>query len=61
MLNIDWDLLRKQKATLLEEIQLAESGDTPDVADDLTGILHLIDAIQDEAAEEFGEETVFGS
>ena len=57
---IDWELLRKQKATLLDEIALALSGELPETAEHLEGICGLIDHIQDTAAETLGEEVVFG-
>jgi len=56
MKNLDWEALRKQKLTLLNVIDTV-SGTTEE---DLTGIVHLIDHIQDEAAKQVGEETVFG-
>lgn len=58
MKNIDWNLLRSQKLTLIQTIGVS----APTVAEDLTGILHLIDCIQDEAAanSEIGINTVFG-
>lgn len=56
MLKVDWALLRSQKRTLLQVIET--SYDT--VADDLTGILHLLDALQDEAAAKYGSDAVFG-
>lgn len=51
ILNIDWALLRSQKAYLLN---LPE-------CDELNGIISLIDAIQDEAVDsgEFSEQEVF--
>lgn len=56
--SIDWDLLRSQKLTLIQTIGISP----PTVAEDLTGILHLIDYIQDEAAanSEIGIKAVFG-
>ena len=54
-MNIDWTLLRQQKLDLLAVIGLAESGwdiITPSQTSSLTGILHLIDGIQDEAVEQ---------
>ena len=58
MHNIDWALLRSQKLTLVQVINAMP----PTVAEDLTGILHLIDAIQDDDAanSEIGIEAVFG-
>ncbi len=57
-MNIDWALLRSQKLTLLQVISVSP----PTVAEDLTGILHLIDNMQDEAAanSEIGLKAVFG-
>ena len=47
--NVDWDLLHQQKLTLLaiRERQRPASGEH----DALSGIIHLLDALQDEAAE----------
>jgi len=53
--NIDWKLLRIQKQVLLDMIQQHPS------VDELDGVLHLIDYIQDEAAQQIGDEkVVFG-
>lgn len=59
--KIDWALLRKQKLTLLEIIDQVEADCRWERAEDLTGILHLIDAIQDDAVDsgEFTEHEVF--
>ena len=48
--NVDWDLLHQQKLTLLaiRERQRPASGEH----DALSGIIHLLDALQDEAAED---------
>ena len=56
--NIDFKDLKKQKKTLLEVISRAE---TQKEADNLNGILHLIDSIQDIAVDEYDykEKTVF--
>lgn len=56
---MDWTLLRKQKHTLLSTINNANSEEK----EDLMGILHLIDALQDEAVAkgEADEEEVFGN
>ena len=52
--NIDWKLLRKQKRTLLKTIiEMDKGDDNPDV-DDLDGILHLIDNLQDYAVDVLG-------
>jgi len=60
--HIDFTTLRSQKTTLLETINFLEksgikwheSVDTQQIIDDLTGILHLIDSIQDYAVDELG-------
>ena len=54
--STNWALLRSQKLTLIQVIGVSP----PTVAEDLTGILHLIDALQDEAAELVGSDIVFG-
>lgn len=58
MKNIDWNLLRKQKRSLLKTINNVNS----EGKDDLVGLLHLIDHIQDDAVEtgEATEAEVFG-
>lgn len=54
--DIDWALLRSQKLTLIQVIGVSP----PTVAEDLQGILHLIDDVQDEAAQRLGDDIVFG-
>jgi len=53
--NVDWELLREQKEWLISTNSFirykTELGD---------GLLHLLDDIQDQAAEVLGEEAVFG-
>ena len=46
--DVDWDLLHRQKLTLLKlrEHQPEDSGE----ADALSGVIHLLDALQDAAA-----------
>lgn len=58
LLNIDWKVLKEQKQVLLAAISHVGEGV---IADNLTGILHLIDAIQDYAVDGLGikEDTVF--
>ena len=55
--KIDWKMLKFQKLILLRVIKK-----NPDHAEDLRGILHLIDGLQDFAVGEAGypEEDVFG-
>ena len=62
MKNIDWELLKKQKLSLLETITYLEKNSLPkDFTDDLTGIVHLIDSLQDYAVDDCGleEDQVF--
>jgi hypothetical protein len=57
-MNTDWKMLREQKQTLLNVIGAADTT----AQEHLTGILHLIDSIQDSAAgnPNIGAEIVFG-
>ena len=57
--EMSWPLLRDQKQTLLETIA---SVDSIEAKDHLSGLLQLIDAIQDYAVDEYGlsETKVFG-
>lgn len=52
--NPDWDQLRRQKTLLLE---------IPDESDELSGLVSLLDYIQDQAVESeiWTEEEVFGT
>jgi len=57
--NIDWTDLRPQKASLIKAIEFFErvkinikSDENPQMIADLTGILHLIDGLQDYAVDE---------
>jgi hypothetical protein len=52
--RIDWQQLRMQKETVLK---LANKETTE--SEHLTGILHFIDTIQDDAAKTLGDEIVF--
>ena len=56
--NIDWRQLRAQKADVVVRIDIAKAAGRN--IDDLRGLLHLLDHIQDQAAEVLGEEAVFG-
>jgi len=60
--NPDWQQLRIQKLTLLILIEEAENNDLTKRKDDLTGILHLIDYIQDQGVGSglWAEGKVFG-
>lgn len=59
--NIDWAELRKQKCELLQVIYEEKKG-KGNSAENLIGILHLLDGIQDAAVDEYGldEILVFG-
>ena len=62
--KINWELLKKQKKTLLSAIEKASGTgwDNDAYIDDLNGILHLIDSLQDYVVDELGvdEINVFG-
>lgn len=49
--NIDYPLLREQKQTLLKVINRAKAYRYTQEEEDLTGILHLIDGLQDNAVD----------
>ena len=59
-MRVDWKMLRKQKLDLLNVIVIRDIGGKQ--LESLQGILHLLDALQDEAVEqgEASEEEVFG-
>jgi hypothetical protein len=57
--DVDWEWLRKQKEKLAFAIIVGRETGLPAV-DDLEELLHLLDSIQDQAADILGEETVFG-
>ena len=57
--DFDFSLLREQKQVLLRVITEAERINDSTTAEGLTGILHLIDQIQDVVADEFGDTYVF--
>ena len=50
LMNVDWDLLHEQKLVLLEMLNSIPRDSTAGQA--LFGTIHLLDALQDEAAEE---------
>jgi hypothetical protein len=52
--SIDWTALRTQKTSLLATIEFLEKNKVPQLPEDLDGILHLIDALQDYAVDELG-------
>ena len=64
--KIDWTDLRGQKTTLLQTIDFLEKSgikfdetvDVKQITDDLTGILHLIDSLQDFAVDEMGVNSI---
>lgn len=57
--NMDWKALRRQKKHLLQVIGHYDGVPT-NISASLDGILHLIDYIQDEAAQQIGSRAVFG-
>lgn len=62
--SIDYELLRKQKATLLSLADIEQKGKREESAKDLLGIVSLIDAIQDHVVDDLKlltPEQVFGS
>ena len=56
-LDIDFSLLRQQKERIVNFACQETNGS---IKADLDGIIHLIDAIQDEAAKQLGEKVIFG-
>jgi hypothetical protein len=52
--NIDWFLLKRQKETVLNLMNMFENDER--ISDDLEGILNTIDGIQDYAVDELGVE-----
>ena len=64
-LNIDWGLLRKQKQLLLEFLNSESPTDFADVwnnsdgQDLVDGLVNILDYLQDQAAEQLGEEIIF--
>ena len=58
--NVDWAMLGKQKETLLAAIPIIKKNHPRLDSEDLRGLIHLIDSLQDQAAEIIGKEIVFG-
>jgi uncharacterized lipoprotein YmbA len=62
-LNVDWKLLQDQKGELLKlrgQIECKpESTERKQAVKALSGVIHLIDAIQDQAADQIGSKNVF--
>jgi hypothetical protein len=57
---MDWKMLRQQKNTLLKVIHEQKVKRYKQTEEDLTGLLHLIDSIQDDAVKRgVPEEDVF--
>jgi len=59
----NWQMLREQKEQLLYTIQEAEENGNGERAEQLTGLLHFIGSIQDNAKESgiWTDEEIFGS
>jgi len=60
MSNVDWGMLRKQKETLIESAAVAPKSFPRISEEHLKGLIHLLDYIQDRAAEILGEKIVYG-
>ena len=60
--NIDWELLKEQKLSLLDLVNKNNESLTDKQIDALDGIIGLIDSLQDSAVDDYGfeEERVFG-
>jgi len=59
-INVDLDLLRAQKATLVSLIDMADDEMDDLIVEHLNGLIHLLDDIQDQAAEVLDPGIVFG-
>jgi hypothetical protein len=57
--EVDWDLLREQKADLNEAL-VSGAALTPKAQSSVSGIVELLDYMQDEAEKAIGETAVFG-
>lgn len=57
-LDIDFDLLVKQKEALVSIIDMSEEGDEA-IVEACEGLLNLIDGIQDVAEEKYGPEVLY--
>jgi hypothetical protein len=60
--KVDWKMLQNQKGELLElrrRLECKPGKQNELDAATLTGIIHLLDEIQDQAAEQIGTENVF--
>lgn len=55
--KVDWEMLRDQKFKLVDTRELE---DNQEYWDAFSGIIHLIDDVQDQAARILGEKIVFG-
>ena len=58
--HVNWRLLRRQKLALLNVVNEAVGNGEAAKANRLRGLVHLLDHIQDRAAETLGERFVFG-
>ena len=65
-LNVDWGLVAAQKLLLLDFLDSQTPEEFADVwnnangQDLMDGIVNLIDCLQDQAADQLGEEIIFG-
>ncbi len=58
--KVDWKLLREQKYALIDLLESIIKRSANKNRDVTGGIINLLDDIQDQAAEQIGEEKVFG-
>jgi hypothetical protein len=58
--GVDWKLLRRQKESLVNAISIVDVQIGKKCQTNLNGILHLLDHVQDEAAEQLGDAAIFG-
>jgi len=56
----DWEALRAQKLTLLRAREMRVSELHPKEIEGISGLIHFLDMVQDQAAETLGANTVFG-
>jgi hypothetical protein len=62
--NTNWKRLREQKLALLnirKVIDDEDGGEITATVDDIQGVIHFLDYVQDSAAEVLGEKAVFGN
>ena len=58
--NVNWELLRTQKQSLMDLFLKSDNRVPIQYQEAFSGVLHLLNSIQDAAANKFGEKKVFG-